>query len=126
MHNTTPDDLAEPAGRLLFAGEATSRHPATAHGAYESGLREAARLLELRRQAASTAPPATAATAPAAPAATAVPAAATVPAATPAPGAASIGGGGGGGGGAAGVGAGSFVNGLAPSGGGAVMNAQGR
>lgn len=43
------DDLAAPAGRLLFAGEATSRSPATAHGAYASGLREAARLLPLLR-----------------------------------------------------------------------------
>lgn len=43
-----PDDLAAPVGRLLFAGEATSRSPATAHGAYESGLREAARVLALR------------------------------------------------------------------------------
>ncbi|KAI8468969.1 MAG: amine oxidase [Monoraphidium minutum] len=39
------DVLAEPVGRLLFAGEATSREPATAHGAYDSGLREAARLM---------------------------------------------------------------------------------
>lgn len=39
--------LAEPvAGRLFFAGEATYRHHwAGAHGAYASGLREAARLL---------------------------------------------------------------------------------
>ena len=41
------DALAEPAGgRLFFAGEATYRHHwAGAHGAYASGLREAARLL---------------------------------------------------------------------------------
>ena len=41
------DTLAEPlAGRVLFAGEATYRHHwASAHGAYVSGLREAARLL---------------------------------------------------------------------------------
>jgi monoamine oxidase len=44
-----PDDfatLAEPVGeRLFFAGEATSRNQwATAHGAYLSGLREAARI----------------------------------------------------------------------------------
>ncbi len=44
-----PDDfatLSEPIGdRLLFAGEATSRNQwATAHGAYLSGLREAARI----------------------------------------------------------------------------------
>jgi CRP-like cAMP-binding protein len=47
---STPADidlLAEPvAGRLFFAGEATYRHHwAGAHGAYGSGLREAARLL---------------------------------------------------------------------------------
>jgi polyamine oxidase len=46
----TPDDfdaLAEPVGdRLLFAGEATNREFfATVHGAYESGLREAERLI---------------------------------------------------------------------------------
>lgn len=41
------DALAEPvAGRIFFAGEATYRHHwAGAHGAYASGLREAARLL---------------------------------------------------------------------------------
>jgi monoamine oxidase len=41
------DALAEPvSGRLFFAGEATYRHHwAGAHGAYASGLREAARLL---------------------------------------------------------------------------------
>jgi len=41
------DALAEPVGgRLFFAGEATYRHHwAGAHGAYASGLREAARLL---------------------------------------------------------------------------------
>jgi monoamine oxidase len=40
------DALAEPvAGRLFFAGEATnSHHWAAAHGAYTSGLREAARI----------------------------------------------------------------------------------
>jgi monoamine oxidase len=47
---STPSDietLAEPVGgRLFFAGEATYRyHWAGAHGAYASGLREAARLL---------------------------------------------------------------------------------
>jgi len=46
---SSPDDvaaLAEPVGaRLLFAGEATARaHWACVHGAYVSGLREAARL----------------------------------------------------------------------------------
>lgn len=48
-HGATPDDidaLAEPVGeRLLFAGEATTRiHWACLHGAYISGLREAARI----------------------------------------------------------------------------------
>lgn len=40
--------LAAPVGeRLFFAGEATSRdHPATVHGAYASGLRAAAEVLE--------------------------------------------------------------------------------
>ncbi len=39
------DALAAPVGRLLFAGEATNRqYPATVHGAWLSGLREAARL----------------------------------------------------------------------------------
>ena len=44
---TDIDALAEPvSGRLFFAGEATYRHHwAGAHGAYASGLREAARLL---------------------------------------------------------------------------------
>jgi CRP-like cAMP-binding protein len=47
---STPDDideLAKPIGsRVCFAGEATNRHHwAGAHGAYASGLREAARLL---------------------------------------------------------------------------------
>jgi len=37
------DALAEPAGRLFFAGEATNRrYPATVHGAFLSGLRAAA------------------------------------------------------------------------------------
>jgi hypothetical protein len=47
---STPDDideLAKPIGtRVCFAGEATNRHHwAGAHGAYASGIREAARLL---------------------------------------------------------------------------------
>jgi monoamine oxidase len=41
------DQLAEPvSGKLYFAGEATeSRYPATVHGAYLSGLREASRIM---------------------------------------------------------------------------------
>ncbi|HBL28183.1 MAG TPA: monoamine oxidase [Acidobacteria bacterium] len=40
------DTLAEPFGRVLFAGEATNKdYQATVHGAYLSGLREARRLL---------------------------------------------------------------------------------
>ncbi len=39
--------LAEPHGRVLFAGEATSTHPATVTGALESGVREGQRLLQL-------------------------------------------------------------------------------
>lgn len=39
--------LAEPFGRLLFAGEATSSKPATVLGAYLSGIREGERLSEL-------------------------------------------------------------------------------
>ncbi|HEX2571812.1 MAG TPA: FAD-dependent oxidoreductase [Polyangia bacterium] len=44
------DALAAPIGeRLFFAGEATERHnPATVHGAYESGRREARRILTMR------------------------------------------------------------------------------
>ena len=42
------DALAEPAGRLFFAGEATMRrYPATVHGAYLSGVREAERIADL-------------------------------------------------------------------------------
>ena len=43
------DELARPVGdRLLFAGEATNRrYPATVHGAYLSGVREAERVLDL-------------------------------------------------------------------------------
>jgi monoamine oxidase len=44
------DELASPVGgRLFFAGESTYReHPATAHGAYLSGLREANRIAKCR------------------------------------------------------------------------------
>ena len=39
------DALAEPQGALRFAGEATMRrYPATVHGAYLSGIREAIEL----------------------------------------------------------------------------------
>ena len=41
--------LAEPFGRLLFAGEAASDKPGTVLGAHLSGLREAQRALELTR-----------------------------------------------------------------------------
>jgi monoamine oxidase len=42
------DALAAPAGRLFFAGEATSReHPSTVHGAYASGIRAAQEALQL-------------------------------------------------------------------------------
>ncbi|CAA0815945.1 Lysine-specific histone demethylase 1 homolog 2 [Striga hermonthica] len=46
------DILAESiGGRLFFGGEATTRqYPATMHGAYLSGLREAARILRTTRQ----------------------------------------------------------------------------
>jgi hypothetical protein len=42
--------LAEPVGRLLFAGEATSQYPATVLGAYMSGLREGERVGTLLAQ----------------------------------------------------------------------------
>ncbi|KAL4431128.1 hypothetical protein ABPG75_006384 [Micractinium tetrahymenae] len=45
--------LAEPVGRLLFAGEATSNKPATVLGAYLSGLREAQRVQSLMAGAAA-------------------------------------------------------------------------
>ena len=42
------DALAEPVGRLFFAGEATIRdHPATVHGAFLSGIREGRRISKL-------------------------------------------------------------------------------
>jgi lysine-specific histone demethylase 1 len=46
------DALAEPVGDgLYFAGEATMRrHPATMHGAFLSGMREAARISERMRE----------------------------------------------------------------------------
>lgn len=41
------DRLAEPIGRLRFAGEATyAKYPGTVHGAYFSGIREAERIME--------------------------------------------------------------------------------
>ncbi|KAI7844576.1 hypothetical protein COHA_001934 [Chlorella ohadii] len=46
--------LAEPHGRVLFAGEATSEKPATVLGAYLSGLREAERLRGLLGKPTST------------------------------------------------------------------------
>jgi hypothetical protein len=48
------DVLAEPSGRLLFAGEAASSKPATVLGAYLSGKREAERLLQLLQQQGGT------------------------------------------------------------------------
>jgi len=42
------DALAEPVGRLFFAGEATIRdYPATVHGAFLSGIREGKRISKL-------------------------------------------------------------------------------
>lgn len=47
---STPQDYAtmcEPVGKVYFAGEATHpKHPATAHGAFMSGVREASRIVE--------------------------------------------------------------------------------
>lgn len=47
---SSPQDYAkmcEPVGKVFFAGEATHRsHPATAHGAFMSGIREASRIIE--------------------------------------------------------------------------------
>lgn len=41
------DAMAKPLGNLFFAGEATcGTHPATVHGAYISGLRAAAEVVE--------------------------------------------------------------------------------
>lgn len=50
-HPRVHDELARPESPVLrFAGEATYRaHPATVHGAFQSGLREAKRWLEDRR-----------------------------------------------------------------------------
>lgn len=46
---TTPRhymEMSEPCGKVFFAGEAThSNHPATAHGAFMSGIREAGRII---------------------------------------------------------------------------------
>jgi len=50
-NKTTTEDydrLAEPEGRVFFAGEHTSSdYRACVHGAYLSGLREAAKVLEI-------------------------------------------------------------------------------
>ena len=48
MHPDSRDLLAQPVGRLLFAGEAThSSHYSTVHGAMETGRKEADRVLNL-------------------------------------------------------------------------------
>lgn len=48
---STPADymrMSSPVDRILFAGEATHcKHPATAHGAFMSGVREASRIIRL-------------------------------------------------------------------------------
>jgi monoamine oxidase len=42
------ETMAEPvANHLFFAGEATSKHPGTTHGAYLSGIREAEKIIKL-------------------------------------------------------------------------------
>lgn len=48
--NATSDALAEKVGRIYFAGEATNKtYPATVHGAYYSGVREAEKIVNLLR-----------------------------------------------------------------------------
>ncbi len=56
MGANTRSDLAAPlADRVFFAGEATSEsYPATVHGAYLSGQREADRIIQVAQQAART------------------------------------------------------------------------